>query len=225
MQEIVDEFNKNIDKIFVINLEYRTDRLERISTVLNQMNLKFEVFNAVNGLMINENFVYDGEKIGEPYPGGWHHFKCQIGCFLSHYEILKICKDRGYERVLILEDDCEFCDNFIQRFNNVFKNIPLDWDFIYLSCSQPDFIENYDGFAKISFAYTTHSYVLNIKTINFLIHHLRPLVFKREIDVCYSDLHKNINSFTFLPFITFQGDGHSDIGGHWVEYPQIKKYL
>ena len=66
---------------FVINLESRKDRLENIKFEMDYLGWDFELFNAVN----RNNYM---------------------GCTLSHLEILKISKDRGYENVLIIEDDC-----------------------------------------------------------------------------------------------------------------------
>ena len=65
---------ENIDKIFFINLDYRTDRLEEITNELETYNFpkdKIERFPAIK-------FKKDGR--GE---------EGLIGCSMSHLEILK----------------------------------------------------------------------------------------------------------------------------------------
>lgn len=68
---------------FVINLETRPDRLEQVKFELNYMNWDFELFKAINR-------------------------NSYMGCTLSHLEVLKISKERGYKRVMVIEDDCSF---------------------------------------------------------------------------------------------------------------------
>ena len=67
---------------FVINVETRPDRLKDIQFELNYLGWDFELFKAVNR-------------------------NSYMGCTLSHLEILKISKERGYNRVMIIEDDCD----------------------------------------------------------------------------------------------------------------------
>jgi hypothetical protein len=75
----------NISSIpkFVINLERRPDRLEHIKKEMEYIGWDYELFNAID---LNDH----------------------RGCTLSHIEILKIVKNRGYESVMIIEDDSSF---------------------------------------------------------------------------------------------------------------------
>jgi hypothetical protein len=73
----------NIDTIpkFIINLERRKDRLDKISQEMKYIGWEFEVFKAIDK---NDH----------------------TGCSLSHSEIIKISKELGYKEVMIIEDDC-----------------------------------------------------------------------------------------------------------------------
>jgi glycosyl transferase family 25 len=76
----------NIDKIFYINLKKRTDRREQIETELRNYGLtNFERFEAI------ENTDYP-----------------PLGCTQSHLAVLRIAQQRGYNNVLVLEDDFHF---------------------------------------------------------------------------------------------------------------------
>lgn len=68
---------------FVINLETRPENLENIRKEMDYIGWEWERFNAINR-------------------GDY------MGCTLSHLEIIKIAKERGYKRVMVIEDDCIF---------------------------------------------------------------------------------------------------------------------
>jgi hypothetical protein len=77
---------------FVINLETRPDRLENIKFELDYIGWDYEVFNAVNR-------------------------NSYMGCTLSHLGIINIAKERGYNRVMVIEDDCDvmpYAKSFIE---------------------------------------------------------------------------------------------------------------
>jgi glycosyl transferase family 25 len=104
--------SNNIDKIFYINLNRRIDRKEHIEKELNNFNLKYERFEAIET------------------PG------CGIiGCGLSHLQVLKIAKERNYKNVLILEDDFQFIvtkEEFEKELHDFFE-LNLDYDVCFLS--------------------------------------------------------------------------------------------
>lgn len=78
---------------FVVNLERRTDRLESIKKEMDYVGWDYEYFPAVDT-------------------------NSHVGCTKSHLEIIKIAKERGYEKVLIVEDDCTimpYAKSFIEQ--------------------------------------------------------------------------------------------------------------
>ena len=84
---------KNIDSIYMINLRRRVDKRSRMESIFNDLNLSFEYFEAVDGNLINENYLRElGVRIMPNYLDP--HTKKpmsygEIGCFLSHYFIWK----------------------------------------------------------------------------------------------------------------------------------------
>lgn len=68
---------------FVVNLERRPDRLSLIQNEMKYIGWDYELFKAVDT-------------------------NSHVGCTKSHCEIIKIAKERGYEKVLVVEDDCSF---------------------------------------------------------------------------------------------------------------------
>jgi glycosyl transferase, family 25 len=54
------------------------------------------------------------------------------GCFLSHLAVLRDACEQGFERILILEDDVNFVDNFIVSMGKVKAALDhMDWSIFY----------------------------------------------------------------------------------------------
>lgn len=92
----------NIPK-FVVNLERRPDRLEHIKKELDYIGWDYELFKAID---LN------------------HHG----GCTLSHVEIIKIAKERNYDSVMVIEDDCTFL-SYSKSLINKINEETSDFDF------------------------------------------------------------------------------------------------
>ena len=55
------------------------------------------------------------------------------GCFLSHLGVLRAARAAGHGRILVLEDDLNFSDDFVARFAPLTQAIDrTGWDFWYL---------------------------------------------------------------------------------------------
>ena len=101
--------NDYFDKVVVINLDRRPDRMEKLGPQLDELGIEYERFSAV-----------DANDLGiKPYIAGT----------MSHVTVWK--KYKG-QRVLVLEDDALFCDNFNEKFAEVMQTLPQDWDIFYL---------------------------------------------------------------------------------------------
>ena len=224
------KLNDFFDKIFVINLERRPDRLEIFKQISNDLDFEFEVFKAYDGREIDDNFVYNGKPINikpnKHYKGGLDNYsRGALGCLLSHLDIIKKSKYLGYKKVLILEDDVEFNTDFKQRFNNFISNFDKDWDMIYFSGSLLETSEDYEYCKKLISCHTTHSYAVCESIYEYLIENIEKNLYISPIDETYSIVQSNIKSFITIPFLTYQSGGFSDIQNSYVDYDSIKKYL
>jgi GR25 family glycosyltransferase involved in LPS biosynthesis len=54
------------------------------------------------------------------------------GCALSHRSIWDIMIEKGYQNVMIFEDDITIPENFNRDFQNVWNFLPKDYDIVYL---------------------------------------------------------------------------------------------
>jgi GR25 family glycosyltransferase involved in LPS biosynthesis len=215
----------HVEKVFVINLPHRTDRLKSFEDEVEKLHFEYTVFESLDGKKyLNSDFTYNGVKIGTPYHNE-NYFKGQVGCLLSHLALIKHCKQNNYSKVAILEDDVRFVDDFNSKIDTLFSKINNDWQMLYLSGSSPEFIENFDGYSSISKILTTHSYIIKSDIYDILIDNFHEKLFTHEVDVCYSHIHQKIKTYVSIPFLTYQGAGYSDISQSFNDYTSIKKYL
>jgi GR25 family glycosyltransferase involved in LPS biosynthesis len=115
---------------FVINLDYRQDRWEKMQKRFKNTSLRLTRWSAVNGKNLNEEYI---KKVTTTFC----NYFCShgmIGCWLSHYFLWKYIVENKLDKVLVLEDDAIPIDNFDEKFNSVSKKFPKDWDLIYLGC-------------------------------------------------------------------------------------------
>lgn len=124
----VIKINDYFDRVYVLNLDRDKERLLKIGGKLASLGIKFERFPAVDG----EGIDYKCENFVEGM--GMLENRFAMGCLLSHLRIIDDAKKNGYGRILILEDDIMFCENFDALLQNIRK---IDeWKLLYLGASQ-----------------------------------------------------------------------------------------
>ena len=106
-------------KYYYINLRESTERSEHMETMLTNLNLAYERFDAVN---INEHADWT-YMTGTAGPIKLHHknsnMRGAFGCLLSHFSIIEQNRDNP-EPFVILEDDIDdtyFNTQWIDDFN------------------------------------------------------------------------------------------------------------
>lgn len=197
----------NIEKIIYINLNKRSDRRELIEKELDDFNLSYERFEAI-----------EIPDLGS------------LGCGLSHLEVLKMAKEKNYKNILILEDDFKFLvskEEFENQLDAFFK-LELDYDICCLSYGLKRYtpLEN-NIVNKILETQTTSGYIVNNKYYDKLIElfeYAMPLLKETKmhviygIDMIWKKLQEKDNWYYFIKRIGLQRDDYSDIEGTFVSY-------
>jgi len=133
----------NIDRIFYINLDKRTDRREEIENELKQVNL----YDRAERI----------EAIPTPNQG-------ILGCTMSHLKAIRTAKERDYNNILILEDDFQFTiekEEFENQITRLFENMPT-FDVCMISYNIQRSVEtNHDFLRKVLEAQTASGYIIN----------------------------------------------------------------
>ncbi len=196
--------------IYVINLNKRQDRMEKI---YNRFQSHFNIIRVE--AIENENGA--------------------LGCFLSHQKCIRIAKELGLSNILVLEDDCEplisidlFEKQLVQIKN--YLDSKDDWN-IFLGCANkirysnilskiPD--SKLDGFNLyiVNFGKTAHLIWYNNKTYDYYL----GLTYSENLPIDRV-WHGVFNAIVIIPFITTQSDDYSDIENKSCSYTQsIKRY-
>ncbi len=200
--------NKYFDKIYYINLERRPDRNEQCIEELNKYNINAERFDAV-----------DYKKLNLKLP--W------MGCLLSNLEVIKHSKEKGFNSILILEDDILFNDKLEELFNEYITQVPDNWDMLYLSGNHNQhcgYHSNYisENVIKCTLTYSTHSFAIKSSVYDLIIDYLTNNQ-TQPVDVLYTHIQNICNAYSLSPGLTSQRVGFSDIENKIVDYTKIIK--
>lgn len=111
---------------FVINLERRPDRL-----ALFKKQCPLENVFLVPGFDAKEYSKEPSEdidffkKVQCKFPG-------ESAVYVSHIRVMKEIVAQGYPYGLIFEDDAEFCPGFLEKYQQILKEMPTDTKLLYI---------------------------------------------------------------------------------------------
>jgi GR25 family glycosyltransferase involved in LPS biosynthesis len=209
-----------MNNIFVINLEHRTDRLEQAKKYLDEHELEWERFDAIK----YDTKVHGFEKEFNNFKKIVYHASPSyasgcFGCVLSHYNVIKIAKERKYDMVTILEDDFYFTPGWKENLDKCLYDLKdKDWDMFYLSanniCPAIPITNNIEKPRK---CFTTGAYILKSSLFDYILEN--ALEYGKEIDVFYCEtVQQKFNVYTPKKNIIRQSPSYSDIQNCHVNY-------
>jgi len=177
-------------KILYINLDRRTDRKEHMETML-------------------EGYDYERISAIEDYDG-------YIGCAKSHILCIQLAKARGYDKVIILEDDFMFIDDF--NFKNIIY--PDNYDILLLCNRIKQHTKINETFSRVHDCSWTSGHILDKNIYDDLIQNLKDGIVDRKkngklhinnLDIYWNKLWKKYVCLTHNKIIATQRSGYSDI--------------
>lgn len=193
------DINLFFDAVYLINLPHRQDRLKQHMKSRNKNQIHHQnyiIFEAVDGKKLDLN--------------NWEFSAGALGCLESHLQILKDARLKGYEKILVFEDDFEFVKGFNQKMKTVLKELPADWDMLYLHSNHyyapTPYSNNLD---KCNGALTTVAYGANRAIFDTLINLIE--LRKRQVDVEFASLHASMNCYSTKKNLCFHYNGYSDV--------------
>ena len=210
--------NNIFKKIYVLNLDERSDRWTLISNQLTE--LKFDSIERVSSTKLHFDSTISKIKLAK------------ISCFHSHLKTLR--KSYDLDNVLILEDDCRFIRpidditiNFINKDN---------WDMLYLGCNRriyrndntlvylSDITKVNDSIYEVKECGTTHAIVYSKNMIRKIVDFyptdeifftkafsLGESYFTYDIFLNMFTKDYNIKKHCVYPLICTQTESYSDI--------------
>ena len=169
------------DEIFMVNLERRPDRYERMKYNFDQLGIDYKWVPAMDGRTITEELLAEtGIKMlpefSEPYHGRALTYG-EIGCFLSHYRLWQQIVEEELDLVLIFEDDIKFEPYFISKLEYLKSelfDLEGSWDLVFLGRkilhnSEEPWLEGSEQLVKVDYTYWTLSYLLTLRGAKLLL--------------------------------------------------------
>lgn len=179
----------NIDHIYCINLDSRPDRWLKMKEQFERLDLEVERFPGLLGYPDDIN--PRRKTLG------------QIGCLKSHCEVIRDALDKGYEQILIFEDDVVLCDDFNKRLTFCTKYLPEQWSSLYLGGTifghqpkpvAPFIRRNVKTFGNFSFILKRHLFeeLINVYSAR-----------QMNADDCHAEyIQRKYPSYIIFPFLT-----------------------
>jgi GR25 family glycosyltransferase involved in LPS biosynthesis len=209
--------NKSIDKVLLINLDKRSDRLELFKVQAINSNLIYNNYirmSAIDGETINDEQIASAtteqsykDIINHRPTKGLYLSHGAVGLALTYKEIFENCKCN----TLLLEDDILINKNFDSLLAKAMQDIPNDWDILYLGWYQSPTLKVSpitENIAKISGQINgTQAWIINPISAKKLLE-LFPLNY--QIDTCIY-MNKNLIKYSLISPAITRSSSNSDI--------------
>jgi GR25 family glycosyltransferase involved in LPS biosynthesis len=204
--------NGYFDNIYCLNLSHRTDRWKSFSDLSRSNGFSVERFEAVNGAELKNGLG----NIMEENPRRNSELACKIG----HLRIIRDAKRKGYESILILEDDLRLRSNWENIFRHAYDGLPADWELFYLGVNNINpSVEVAPHLSRVRTGFTTHAYAVHRRAFDLII---EAFDYRGQADVLLADyIHPRGNSYCISPNIAIQASGFSDITNKIETYSQL----
>ena len=153
----VFDLNSYFDKIYCLNLDKRRDRWNKVKKEFRRFGISASRFSAIEG----ENMSHpDSDVIKSMSNQGLIENSNALGCLTSHIEMIKDAKAKGYNRILIFEDDILISEDFYERISLLSQ---MEWKIFYLGASQFDWnrIHIKEGYYRCRKTLGTFAYALD----------------------------------------------------------------
>lgn len=177
-------------KVIIPNLPERTDRLERITKLLWDYGIEATIWEATK------------------------HTDGRLGLVITMQGIFRWCLQEGYERVFIMEDDCEIlvsAGEFHITMDNCCEDLSkIQWDCFYAGVQHPKAFTGWrtPNLLNVTNGYSTHATGYSKKAMEFVVGN--PI--QEPLDNFLArELHKQGTSFCSYPLLCSQYAGYSDI--------------
>jgi GR25 family glycosyltransferase involved in LPS biosynthesis len=189
-------FNQVFEKVIVINLAKRPDRMAEIKAQLDAHKITFERFEAI-----------DGQELG---------VSGVAACTMSHRAVIE--KYKGCQNLFIFEDDAQLSPDFALLWDNFIENLPDDWQMLYLGCNKIEFNPVADGVSRLLAGVATHAYAAKQSVFDSMIEASKRA---EAIDLSYMQLQVAVPVYVATPSMVGQVPGFSDIEQRFTDYTNV----
>lgn len=237
----VNTTNTTLMTAFIINMDKNKERWNRVIQNYNNSDMteiNMQRYSAIVGKDVYANnwlTPYANIELEQTERNKYRLYHYQltmggIGCFLSHYNLMKqLIDDPKNDYYFIMEDDIVFSKNTFHTVNHSFFNAPTDWDMLlfgYIRLVKNTNISNTD-FIKLNSFWGTQGYVISKKGAKKLVDEVDANKIDGQIDAYLSRMiqQDKINIYAYkIPLIT-TFESISDIQNQLLIQPHINPFL
>lgn len=213
--------------ISFLNMDHRTDRLQRMKDELSRVGLPAERTRGGN--------VWAGDPQYAPVTIRNSSTPGSEGCSVGQMLIMEEALRRG-KHAWVMEDDLVFCSDFMDRLKliDVFLN-GRPWDVFWFGATfhvnppvwhkdtlpvrrdvelteDPRFVRTYG-------CWSTYCYVVNRLSLAAVLKaHTLALPKSKGIDTTFIEMQPVLRTYAFVPGCVKQYDDYGDVGGGWTAF-------
>ena len=218
--------NQFFDKVYCLNLDRRSDRWQSSVEEFNKHNLQVERISAVDWKDLKEYEDYDVK------------YKANIANLKSVISVFKEAQRLNLKSFLFLEDDVEFLSEVDTVFESYAKEVPEDWQMLYLGGNHTNGTSRVNGVVlKCNQSYALHAVGFKQECYELVLYNLEWHLAKIEqlkypnkyanlvcADFWIAFLHQHIPTYTFVKPLAWQRSDYSDIEQAPSQYDFLLKY-
>lgn len=164
--------------------------MEQLVPQLKKLGIEYERFSAVDGKELDISPIIAGT--------------------MSHVEVLKNNRDT---KILVLEDDALFVDDFNEKFEEVMQTLPVDWDIFYLGALLPKHTGKVtpvnEHWTRQVLTTGSQAYCINPARVNYFIENLDG--YEWYIDIGLRVFAEKYNAYITQPNLITQFPSYSDL--------------
>lgn len=191
-------------RTFCVTLKETPLRTRKFIESANEIGLNVEIFYGVLGTRLGlvPKFTNELECPGKNI----FLSECAIGCNMSHFILWNALKFMPENEFLIFEDDAILDSSFVEKFKNVYEQLPSDWEMAYVGWipnGNDTNIMTVTNELSIRKPSGQHAYLIKKSVLTKLCDALIP--FRSNIDLTIIDnLMPHIKYYVFDPSLVSQ---------------------
>lgn len=223
----------HLDRIkqFCLTVKESFERNERVQQRFKDNNLDVEMFTGVHGMTIGiqpTQTVWDTHR-----DNTFRNNPGKLSITISKLMLWQHILDKGYDEVIIYENDVTFCDNYQQEFDRSYEALPNNWEAAHIgSCciSDKPTVAINDRISQIKYPLCCHAILWKREAIRKAYEAIKIASWGSNSDIILERaVYPKMNHYCFIPQLCFQEDKPSeaaqtvvwqDIHG-WFDFQRI----
>jgi GR25 family glycosyltransferase involved in LPS biosynthesis len=186
------------DRIVVLNLKHRRDRLFEVEKEMNKYKIPFELVEAI------------------------YHQDGRVGIYESIKSLFRHSIKENQKNILIFEDDVKILrEDFNELMELCVEQLPEDWRIFHLGANLPDktkVIQYSENLLQVKRALALHAVAFSSDTMKSIL----TLPYQVPIDITIANwIHSGGGCFCSYPLLATQKPGKSDILGFPIDYKSL----